>query len=392
MRTSVPKGSRRDSFPGGSGVARLDRRTRSLVRRLRPGDIAVIDHIDLDRANAEAMVGAQVAAVINVAPSISGRYPNLGPQILLGAGIPLVDVDPAVFGLLREGDRLRIEGDRLWRDEELICRVLPLDAETVATATAAARGGMASQLEAFSVNAMEFIRREQGLLLDGVGMPPMKTSLEGRPVVIVTRTYDYAADLHRMKRFIRETEPVLIGVDAGADALLEAGYTPQVVLGDLDTMSDDVLCSGAEVIVRAPLEGRASGIDRLERLGVTCQVFPTSTASADAAMLLADARGARLIVTVGSHASLEEFLDEGHSSMASTFLTRLRVGRTLVDPRAVQRLYQSRVQTWQLLLVALAGLLAVALAVSATPIGQGWFGDLFSAVEDAWTGTMGWLW
>jgi uncharacterized membrane-anchored protein len=375
---------------GVTGQARLGRRTQSLVRRLRPGDIAVIDHVDLDQASAQALVDAEVAAVVNVSPCTSGRYPNRGPQVIVDAGIPLVDAAQGpVFSALHDGDRVRVAEGVVYHGEDPVGEGTVLDHELVVTAAEAARSGMATQLETFGANAMEFVRREGDLLLDGAGVPDVRTAFHGRPVLVVSKRYDYQRDLRRLRRFIRESRPVLVGVEAGAEVLLAAGHRPHLVIGDVDALGDDVLRCGAEVVVHAHSDGAQVGLDRLERLGVSATVFRTSATSEDAALLLADSGGAPLVVTVGGHTSLEEYLDRGRSGMVSSFWTRLRLGPRLVDARAVQRLYQSRIRTWQLMLVALVGLLAVAVAVAATPVGQQWWHGLATAAEDAWTWLQG---
>jgi len=360
-------------------------RTTTLIRRLRPGDIAVIDHTDLDKVSADALVAAGVAAVVNVSASTSGRYPNLGPQILVDAGIPLIDVEGGdLFNRVGDGDRLRVDGPVVYRDDEELAAGRVLDSVTVQEATLAARAGMATQLEAFTANAQEFIRRERELLLDGEGVPDVRTRLQGRHVVVVMRTYDYQSDLKRLRTYLRDREPVLVGVGAGADALLEAGHTPDLVVGDGDTLSDAALASGAEVVLHHHRGSRPAGEDRVERLGVRSVAFAASGTTEDAAMLLAATREAELVVAVGSHATLVEFLDKGRSAMASTFVTRLRLGPTLVDAKSVQRLYRSPVRTWQLLLLALAGLLAVVIAVAATPVGNPWWQELQDQLVAVW--------
>jgi uncharacterized membrane-anchored protein len=354
-----------------SGPVRLDRRTKRLTQRLKPGDIAVIDHVDIDRVAGDALVAAQPAAVVNVAPSISGRYPNLGPEAIVKAGIPLLDaVGPELFETVREGQRLRIDGECLYRDDELVARGQRQDFESVAAAMAEARAGLSVQLEAFAANTMEYMKRERDLLLDGVGVPMVRTQLEGKHCLIVVRGYDYRADLEVLASYIREFRPVLIGVDGGADALVEAGYTPDMIIGDMDSVSDDVLRCGAEVVVHAYPDGRAPGLARVENLGVDAITFPAAATSEDIAMLLADERGARLIVAVGTHATLVEFLDKGRAGMASTFLTRLRVGAKLVDAKGVSRLYRQRVSSVSLVLLVGAALCAMGAALAVSTIGR----------------------
>ncbi|MBX6357558.1 MAG: hypothetical protein IRZ05_17110 [Micromonosporaceae bacterium] len=361
----------RSTEPGIAGVVRLDRRTKRLVGRLRPGDVAVIDHVDLDRVAADSLVAAGVAAVLNARPSISGRYPNLGPQVLLQAGIPLLDdIGDGLFQQLREGDLVRIDGDTVYLGGEVVGKGVRQDAESVARAMAAAREGLSAQLEAFAGNTMEYLKQERDLLLDGVGVPEIETEIAGRHCLVVVRGYDYQADLDVLRPYIREFKPVLIGVDGGADALVEAGYTPDIIIGDMDSVTDDVLRCGAEVVVHAYPDGRAPGLARVNQLGLAAQTFPAAATSEDLALLLADEKGASLIVAVGTHWTLVEFLDKGRGGMASTFLTRLRVGGKLVDAKGVSRLYRQSISGSSLLLLVLSAMAAMAAAVAVSTVGQ----------------------
>jgi uncharacterized membrane-anchored protein len=379
---------RDDGRQGVSATVRLDRRTKDLTKRLQAGEVAVIDHVDLDRVSAEALVSCQVGAVVNVAPSISGRYPNLGPQILVDAGVPLVDdVGPEIFGKLHEGDQVRVEGPSVYLGEDVVAKGTEQTAETVETALTEAKAGLASQLEAFVANTMEYVKRERDLLIDGVGVPEVATKINGRHALIVVRGYHYREDIATLRPYIREYRPVLIGVDGGADALLEAGYRPDMIVGDMDSVSDDALTCGAEIVVHAYRDGRAPGLKRVHELGREAVVFPATATSEDIAMLLADDKGATLIVAVGTHANMVEFLDKGRAGMASTFLTRLRVGSKLVDAKGVSRLYRSRISTWSLLFLVLGAFVAIVTAVAMSPAG-----DVISPLlADRWHAFVFWL-
>ncbi len=356
------------------GTARLDRRTKRLVGRLRPGDIAVLDHVDLDRVAADSLVAVGVGAVLNAKPSVSGRYPNLGPEVLISAGIPLLDdLGEGVFERIREGDTVRIEGNTVYLDDDPVAHGSLQDAESVAKAMTDAREGLSVQLEAFAANTMDYLKQERDLLLDGVGVPEIATEVQGRHCLIVVRGYDYKADLDVLRPYIREFKPVLIGVDGGADALVEAGYTPDMIIGDMDSVTDDVLRCGAEVIVHAYPDGGA-GTARVNGLGVPAVTFPAAATSEDLAMLLADEKGASLIVAVGTHATLVEFLDKGRGGMASTFLTRLKVGGKLVDAKGVSRLYRQSISGSSLLLLVLSALAAMASAVAVSTVGKAYLG------------------
>jgi uncharacterized membrane-anchored protein len=362
------------------GVVRLDRRTKNLTKRLRPNEIAIIHHSDLDRVSAEALVVAGVSAVVNAVPSVSGRYPNLGPGILLDAGISLIDnVGEQVFTDIEEGDRITIDGARLLDSTgAVVAEGMLVTLDLLEQQLEDARAGLSDQIEAFADNTMEYLRQEKELLLEGVGVPEVRTQIEGRHVLIVVRGYDYRSDLDALRSYISEYKPLLMGVDGGADALIEAGYKPDMIIGDMDSCSDSTLRCGAEIVVHAYRDGHAPGIERVEQLGLSAVVFPALGTSEDAAMLLADSKGARLLVAVGTHASLVEFLDKGRAGMASTFLTRLRVGPKLVDAKGVSRIYRSQIKSWHLVLLLLSGLLALTTAMAFTDFG-GAVGSLLTA-------------
>lgn len=382
---------RRDRHPteGCSGPARVDRRTKDLTKRLRPGDIAVIDHKDLDRVSAEALVACRPAAVVNAAASSSGRYPNLGPEIVVAAGIPLLDrAGPEVMAV-KEGTYLTVDGGRVLAGDVPVGAGTLLDIEAVQEAMTLARAGLSAEIEAFAENTMDYLRKERELLFDGVGVPDIATDLEGRHVLIVVRGYHYKEDLEILRSYIREYKPVLIGVDGGADALIEARHTPHLIVGDMDSVSDSALRCGAEIVVHAYRDGRAPGLERVRELGVEPVVFPATGTSEDVAMLLADDKGASLIVAVGTHATLVEFLDKGRTGMASTFLTRLRVGGKLVDAKGVSRLYRARISSFSIVLMLVVGMFALGAALWSTDGGRAMLEVLAARVDDLWATVRG---
>jgi uncharacterized membrane-anchored protein len=389
MSIRLPARRHRGPSPGLSGSARVDPRTKNLTKRLRPGDIAVIDHEDLDRVSAEALVACRPAAVVNASSSISGRYPNLGPEILVAAGIPLVDgAGTDVMGI-KDGTGVTLDGGHLLVEGQTVGSGTVLDTEAVQDAMTLARAGLSDTLEAFAENTMDYLRKERELLFDGVGVPEIRTDLEGRHVLIVVRGYHYKEDLQTLRHYIREYRPVLIGVDGGADALIEARHRPDLIVGDMDSVSDDALRCGAEIVVHAYRDGRAPGLERVRELGVEPVVFPATGTSEDVAMLLADDKGASLIVAVGTHVTLVEFLDKGRSGMASTFLTRLRVGGKLVDAKGVSRLYRARISVLSLVFMLGVGLLALGAALWSTAGGRALLQVLGARVDDLWSSVQG---
>jgi uncharacterized membrane-anchored protein len=370
--------------PGVVATARLDRRTKNLIKRLKPGDIAIIDHVDLDRVAADALIRSQVKAVINVAPSISGRYPTQGPQLLMEAGIPLVDdVGPDVFDLVKEGQQIRLDGETLYLADAVVAKGTRQTAESVSEHMAAAKEGLAEQLRAFVTNTFEYINRDSELLAEGIRMPELKTRLAGRHALVVARGYRYHEDLKALRSYIREFKPVIIAVDGGANALIEAGYWPHMIVGDMDSVSDKALKSGAEIVVAAYMNGHAPGLPRVQDLDIEAVICPSPGTSEDVAVLLADEAGASLIVTVGMRYGLVEFLDKGRSGMASAVLTRIRVGDKIVDAKGVSRLYQSRISGRSLIFLTIAALAPI-IALAWTPVGKLYLGYLGLALSQLW--------
>jgi uncharacterized membrane-anchored protein len=371
VRFAHVRRGRSDEPPGIVGVARVDLKTKVLVRRLEPGDIAIIDHADLDRVSADELIACRVAAVVNASKSVTGRWPVLGPGLLLEAGIPLIDdAGKDVLGKVADGTQVRLDKDILYNaSDTVIAKGVLVTEESLAKALADASAGVSTQIDAFAGNTLEFLRRERDLLTNGIELPELATSMKGRHVLVIVRGYRYREDLRALRPYIREFRPVLLAVDGGADALLEAGYRPRVIIGDMDSVSDQALKSGAELVVHAYPDGRAPGMQRLSGLGLDAVKLPASGTSEDVALLLADACGAILIAVVGTHWTLEEFLDKGRPGMASTFLTHLRVGGKVVNARGVHQLYQSRISGWALVVLVVAAAITIVVGIAYSPVG-----------------------
>jgi uncharacterized membrane-anchored protein len=351
------------------GPARLGRKTKDLVKRLRDGDIAIIDHADLDRIAAEDLVASGVRAVVNVSRSSTGRYPNSGPLVLARAGVRLVDAPAApLFEELHDGEEIVIDGGDVRRDGALLVSGEVLEVAVLEERMAEQLERVDEAIEAFAENTMLRIREESELLTGEIDFPKTRTSFRDRHVLIVVRGTTYRKDLNALRAYIQDVRPILVGVDGGADAIIEAGLQPDVVLGDMDSASDRALRSGAELIVHAYSDGRAPGRDRLLDLGLDHVLAPAVGTSQDVAMLMAYEKGAALIVSVGAHFNLVEFLDKNRAGMSSTFLTRLRIGETLVDAKGVSRLYNPGVGGRLLALFLAASLALVVVVVLSTPI------------------------
>lgn len=350
------------------GTARLGRRTKDLVKRLGPADIAVIDHADLDRLAAEDLAASGVRAVVNVAPSTTGKYPNAGPLLLVESGVTLVDAPGAdLFEGLRDGDPVAIDGGEVRTNGSLLASGKVLTAEALSAEIAGQRERLDHALAAFAENTIEHMSQESELLSGPLSLPRTRTEFRDRHVLIVVRGPGYRKDLRTLRAYIHDVRPLLVGVDGGADAILEAGLRPDVVLGDMDSASDEALGCGAELVVHAYPDGRAPGRERLERLGLEHLALPAPGTSQDVAMLLAFEKGAALIVSVGAHFNLIEFLDKNRAGMSSTFLTRLRIGEVLVDAKGVSRLYRPTLTGRHLLTFAAVSALLLAFVVASVP-------------------------
>nr|WP_286677988.1 putative cytokinetic ring protein SteA [Candidatus Aquicultor secundus] len=383
LQSDLPSDSQRSDRPGvqvpdresekaGSmfyeGVAKLDKRTKKLVKRLKPGDIAIIDHEDLDRVTAEAVVETGVEVVINASCFTSGKYPNTGPLILCSAGIHLLDnVGAEIFEKIKEGAKLSIRGEEIYCNGTRITSGKKLTHMILEQEIEKAHSRIGEELERFAVNTLEYMQKEKELILDGSRVPETRVDFKGRHALIVVRGYDYKPDLKALRAYIREVKPILIGVDGGADALIEEGYKPDIIIGDMDSVVDDTLRSGAELIVHAYPGGKAPGLKRLNDLGLSPITFEAVGTSEDIAMILAYEHGCELIVAVGTHANLVEFLDKGRKGMSSTFLVRLKVGSKLVDAKGVNKLYRSSVKISHLVVLLFAGMSAIIAIVMAAP-------------------------
>lgn len=345
-----------------TATARVDGRTKDLVKRLLPGEVAIIDHEDLDRVAAETLVEAGAGAVINVSESISGRYPNLGPLLIAAAGIPLLDeVGPELLEVVSEGTVVSLVGSEVLVGGSVVAKGKRQTIATLEERLSSARDRMGAELERFAENTLEYLRKEGHLLTGVPDIPELGLDFRGRQVLLVVRGIDYRDDLRLLRQsgYLQEVRPILIGVDGGADALLEIGAKPDVIIGDFDSVSGRALSCGARLVVHAYPGGQAPGAKRLDDLGLDYTRFESPGTSEDIAMLLAFEEGAELIVAVGTHSSMVEFLDKGRAGMASTFLVRMKVGPILVDAKGVNRLYQTRVRKRDLTMMVASALVAL---------------------------------
>ncbi len=351
--------------PGVTGTARVDRDIDRLLRRIGPGDIVVLDILDLDRMTADALVDANIAGVVNASPSISGRYPNLGPEVLVANNITLIDTaGPEVFKKIKDGAKIRLHNGGVYAGDRRLALGVERSDEEIADLMQDAKTGLVAHLEAFAGNTIEFIRSESPLLIDGIGIPDIDVDVYRRHVLVVADGPGAEDDLKALKPFIKEYQPVLIGVESGADLLQKNGYRPQLIVGNPDQMSADVLKSGAQVVLPADADGHANGLERIQDLGIGAMTFPAAGSAADLALLLVDHHGASLIVTAGHSASIEEFFDRSRQqSNPSTFLTRLKVGEKLVDAKAVATLYRNHISGGAIAMLILAVLFAIIAAL-----------------------------
>ena len=350
------------------GTARVDRRTKDLVKRLSPNEIAIIDHSELDDVAAQSLIAGKVKAVVNAACSLSDKYPNPGPLTLIKAGVVILDnVGGQVMDAVCEGQTVEII------NEAIYCEGIPVASGKILTIgeieqkMEQVKSNMQEVISDFVVNTLDYARTEIGLINGEYKIPSITTDFTGKHALIVVRGQNYKEDLSAVKSYIDDVRPVIVGVDGGADALWEFGYKPDIIVGDMDSVSDNVLQCGSELVVHAYLNGKAPGLERVKSLGLSARVFAAPGTSEDIAMLLAYEYGAELIVAVGAHSNVQDFLEKGRKGMGSTFLVRLKVGTKLVDAKGVSKLYRNRVKARYLAQIVLAALLPVAVIVTITP-------------------------
>ena len=350
------------------GTVRLDKKTKDLAKRLWPGDIAVIDHEDIDSTAAQMLVEAQVGAVVNVAKSCSGRYPNLGPRVLLEAGVPIIDnAGESLFKGLREGEQIEIKDGEICRNGEAITEGEVLTLEDAEEIREQAREKLGVALEDFAENTLSYVSKEKSILLDPTNLPDVVTAINGRHALVVVRGETYKEDLAIIRAYVRDMRPVLIGVDGGADALVELGLKPDIIIGDMDSVSDSTLKCGAELVVHAYTDGKSPGMSRVKELGLEARACAAPGTSEDLALLLAYEKGAELIVAVGTHSHLVDFLEKGRRGMSSTFLVRLKVGNRLVDAKGVSKLYRAQATGRHFAVLALAALVVILTVLALSP-------------------------
>lgn len=378
----------REALPGLTGIARVDKNSTKLLSRVGPGDIVILDTEDLDRLTADALVSAEVLAVVNVSGSFSGRYPNSGPEMLVANGIVLIDeVGPAVLKRIKDGTRVRLHDGGVYAGEKQVARGFERDGIYVASRLIEAKSALIDHLEAFSDNTVEFVRTESALLIDGVGIPRVKTPMRGAHVVVVADGADRESDLKALKAFIREYSPILVGVGTGADTLVDAGYRPRIILGDPDGIGTEALRSGAELILPADPDGHAEGLERIQDLGVGATTFPAEAGPVEQALLLVDHQDPAMIVLAGGTRTFEDFLDSDlRDDAPAAFVTRMRVGPKLVDAKAVSTLYGSRMTGVVMALLVMAVLVAVVAAVMLSDAGPA----VIDAARSLWDSASGW--
>ena len=358
-------------------VIRIAHRTKVTAPTVLAGEIVVIAHPDLDSVAAEGLVRVKPSAIINCAPFVTGKYPNQGPVVLLSAGIPLFESDRNILESIPDRSCGRIEANNLVVGGTGSFALRCVSELEINHALANARQNLDSELDAFVRNTLTYLERdsERTLLLDPVIPPDVKTDFFDKPTVVAVRGNRYREDLRLLANFFADAKPRIIAVDGAADELISMGLVPHVILGDMDSVSDRSLRCGAELIVHAYASTSepvaAPGALRCQQLGLAYMTFPVAGTSEDAALLLAYELGAKLIVAVGTHTHMEDFLDKGRGGMASTFLVRLKVGNRLVDAKGVSSLMSMNQPIGpSLLLLVSAALFPVVVLLLLTPAGQ----------------------
>lgn len=378
--------SRNVELPGLHGVLRDCTASGRGLKRLREGDIAVIDAPDITRQLSQRILAAKPAAVINLARFTTGAVPNFGPLMLLDADILLVEGAGVELSQgMRDGKRARIlEDGAIAHGEKTIGSGAVVTRAMAEERFGEAQEGLVDHMEAYFGNTIQFIHSEAPLLIDGLGIPDTGVDLHGKKVLIAAPGNNHRNQIKLLRNFIREYEPVIIGVDDAADTLVELGHTPDLIVGNPANIGADTLRSGARVILPAEPDGHAIGLERIQDLGIGAMTFPAATDSAiDLALLLADYHGAELIVNAGTALDLDAIFADSPQAAPAALLTRTKVGAKLVDAQAIANLYTVRSGGGLAWLWALLGVL-VAIAAIVLIVGTGGEGSFTDNLIDTW--------
>lgn len=383
----------RPDLPGVTAPVRDIARDPKSLRKLAAGDIVVIDGPQISLGLAQRLIETNVAAVATVLPSEKGNVPRFGPQLLIDSGVAFIDgIGEAGRQAIKSGKKYRLDDGVFYKGENELARGEVITLEQAVENFQEARELLVDHMEALSGNLTEFVRSEAPLFIDGLGIPEVDVQMNNLPVVIVSPGPSHKDEIKQLKRFIREQDAVLIGVESAADSLLEAGYKPQLVVGDPEFMSDKVLRSGATVILPADPDGHAAGLERIQDLGVGAMTFPAATTSAtDMALLLASYHGASIIVNAGAPFDITTMFDESQRGVVpSALLTRELVGSRLVDSTSMAAIYQNRRgggSGWGWALVGIVVMVAVIVAIAGFSGDQGVVTNLI----DTWNSIVLWL-
>ncbi|WCK55936.1 putative cytokinetic ring protein SteA [Aneurinibacillus sp. Ricciae_BoGa-3] len=324
------------------GMVRCSAFTKQMIGQIKPGEIPVISHSDIDEVTARCLIQRKVKAVINCAPSFTGNYCTRGACVLLEHNIPLYECQPDANLLLcvQTGDDVTIEGNYLFDSQgRQIARLMQVTLYEWQEKQRLAEEKKESILSAFIDNTLEYASREKAYFIKPLPTLPLNTRLEGRDAVVVVRGMYDCEDFKALRTYIHDVKPALIGVDGGADILLENGLKPDIIVGDMDSVCDDALKAATDIVVHAYVTGEAPGERRLRSLNLPYHLLAAPGTSEDLGLLLAYENNARLIVSIGSHTSMIDFLEKGRKGMASTCLVRMKIGSRLVDARGISQLY-----------------------------------------------------
>jgi uncharacterized membrane-anchored protein len=323
------------------GYAKKGIITKELIKNLEPIDIPVIYHEDIDEVAAYSLLNKKVKAVINCKKSLTGKYPAKGANILIKKGVIILDnLGEDFFNSIKSKDYINIIGKGLYINNNIYSdNITVLNEWNINQMIQKSNTRFNTELKNFINNTLEYAEKEKDIFVDPVIFPPISLEIANKQVLIVARGNDYINDLKTIKKYIEVKKPVLIGVDGGGDGLLSIGYTPDIIIGDMDSVSDECLYKTKEIIVHAYINGYAPGMGRIKKLGLKAKIFPFPGTSEDVAMLLAYENNAELIVAIGTHSNAIDFFEKGRNGMASTMLVRLKIGSKLIDAKGVNKLF-----------------------------------------------------
>lgn len=327
------------------GIIKKGSKTKALIKYLNSNDIAVLNHNDIDELAAYALINSGISIILNTGLCMTGKYNSKGTSILIKNGIKLYEVKVS-YELFNDGDYVCI------RDKDLIINKYNIFTNActnvneayVRKYTELSNTNANKELINFINNTLSYANEEKDKILFETSYPNINIKIKGRDVLIVVRGSFCESDLMALKSYIEFYKPVIIGVDGGADLLINNGYVPDILIGDMDSVSDLGIYRSKEIILHAYKNGYCPCKDRVDKMNVKYKILSMLGTSEDIAMLMAYDMGAEQIVLLGGHKCMYDFMEKGRKGMGSTLLTRIKIGEKLIDFKGISKIFNMNLE------------------------------------------------